>query len=143
MYIYLTKNNRVKEIIPTFSPLLPGVPINERYPEEFIDLLIEVEDSELVKEGFIYDNLTNSFREPTEEDNIQIKENINKELTPSQIREQLYNTSLVIEWENKILTITEASQIWAYYAAENSNKALQISELIIQEKNKIRLEHPD
>lgn len=143
MYIYLTKNNRVKEIIPTFSPLLPGVPINERYPEEFIDLLIEVEDSELIKEGFIYDNLTNSFREPTEEDNIQIKENINKELTPSQIREQLYNTSLVIEWENKILTITEASQIWAYYAAENSNKALQISELIIQEKNKIRLEHPD
>lgn len=143
MYIYLTKNNRVKEIIPTFNPLLPGVPINERYPEEFIDLLIEVEDNELVKEGFIYDNLTNSFREPTEEDNIQIKENINKELTPSQIREQLYNTSLVIEWENKILTITEASQIWLYYAAENSNKALQISELIIQEKNKIRLEHPD
>lgn len=143
MYIYLTKDNRVKEIIPTFSPLLPGVPINERYPEEFIDLLLEVEDNEFIKEGFIYDNLTNSFREPTEEDNIQIKENINKELTPSQIREQLYNTSLVIEWENKILTITKASQIWAYYAAENSNKALQISELIIQEKNKIRLEHPD
>lgn len=142
MYIYLTKNNRVKEIIPTFNPLLPGVPINERYPEEFIDLLVEVEDNDSIQEGFIYDNLTKSFREPTEDDFVK-KEETYKELTPSQIRENLYNTSLVIEWENKLLTITEASQIWLYYAVENNNKASALSELIIQEKTKIREEYPD
>lgn len=143
MYIYLTKNNTVKEIIPTFNPLLPGVSIFERYPEEFLELLIEVNDDVFVKEGFIYDSLTNSFREPIEEDYQLIKEELKEELTPAQIREQLYNTEPVIEWENKILTITEASQIWLYYAAEDSEKSQILSELIAIEKNKIRLAYPD
>lgn len=65
------------------------------------------------------------------------------ELTPVQLREQAYNTEKVIEWESSMITVTEASQLWQYYAAEGSLKANTLQELIANAKSDIRLKYPD
>ena len=39
MYILL-KDNRIREIIPTFDPVFPNIPIDQRYPAEFINRLM-------------------------------------------------------------------------------------------------------
>ena len=44
-------------------------------------------------------------------------------LTPAQQREEAYNTEAIIEWDGELLTVTEAAQLWQYYAAEGSEKA--------------------
>lgn len=64
-------------------------------------------------------------------------------LTPSQLREQAYNNDKVIEWEDQMITVTKASQLWQYYAAEGSLKATILQELIADAKMDIRLKYPD
>ena len=66
-----------------------------------------------------------------------------KELTPSQLREQAYNNDKVIDWESQMITITEAAQLWQYYAAEGSLKANILQELIANAKAEIRLKYSD
>lgn len=64
-------------------------------------------------------------------------------LTPSQQREEAYNTQAVIEWDGEMITVTEASQKWQYYAAEGSEKADELTARIASAKQDIREMHPD
>ena len=65
MYIHL-ENNIVWEFVPEENPELPGVPLGERYPAEFIASLVFVEDTEGIEYGYIYDPETGTFSAPPE-----------------------------------------------------------------------------
>lgn len=52
------------EIIPDENPILPGIPIEQRYTAEFIAMLVPVEDETEVEQNWIYDPETKTFDEP-------------------------------------------------------------------------------
>lgn len=62
---------------------------------------------------------------------------------PPQQREEAYNTQPIIEWDGEMLTVTQAAQMWQYYAAEGSWKAETLQSLIADAKGKIRSEFPN
>ena len=63
---------------------------------------------------------------------------------PAQLREEAYNTQAVIPWDGDMLTVTEASQKWQYYAAEgNTAKTDELTALIAEAKSSIREQFPD
>lgn len=62
---------------------------------------------------------------------------------PSEQREKAYNTDAIIEWDGKIITVTQAAQLWQYYAAEGNDKAVQLTTLISKAKQTIREMYPD
>ena len=64
-------------------------------------------------------------------------------VTPTEQREEAYNTEKIIEWEGKLLTVTEAAQLWQYYAAEGNDKATTLTGLIAEAKAAIREKYPD
>ena len=61
----------------------------------------------------------------------------------SELREQAYNSEAIIEWDNSTITVTQASQLWQYYAAEGSEKAEQLQALISEAKAIIRDKYHD
>lgn len=63
--------------------------------------------------------------------------------TPSELREEAYNTQPIIEWDGEMLTVTQAAQKWQYYAAEGNPKADTIQALISEAKQRIRDQYPD
>lgn len=66
------------------------------------------------------------------------------ELTPAEQREQAYNTEPCVAWDGAMLTVTEAAQRWAYYAAEGrSDKTDALTVLIAAAKASIRERWPD
>ena len=66
------------------------------------------------------------------------------EPTPAQQRENAYNTKPCVAWDNTMLTVTEASQKWQYYAAEgNTTKTDELTALIAEAKETIRNLYPD
>lgn len=66
------------------------------------------------------------------------------EPTAAKMRENAYNTKQVVEWDGAVITVTEASNKWQYYAAEgNTEKAGKLTELIAEAKASIRKQYPD
>ena len=64
--------------------------------------------------------------------------------SPSKQREEAYNTQAVISFESEMLTVTQASQKWQYYAAEgNTAKTDELTALISEAKASIREQFPD
>ena len=61
MYVRLD-DNIVEEIIPEFDPIFPNVPIEQRYPADFVSGLIKAENG--VEVGMVYDPETGEFSEP-------------------------------------------------------------------------------
>ena len=59
------------------------------------------------------------------------------------LREVAYNTEPVIAWNDSMLTVTEASTLWQYYAAEGSSKVDVLQKLIASAKTDIRERFPD
>lgn len=74
---------------------------------------------------------------------IQEDSQISETPSPSELREHAYNSRPVVEWDGDMLTITQASTKWQYYAAEGSEKATQLQELIAAAKQTIRERFPD
>ena len=64
-------------------------------------------------------------------------------ITQAEKRETTYNTDEIIEWDNKMITVTAASQLWQYYAAEGNEKAEELHVLIAAAKDSIRKQYPD
>lgn len=64
MYILLTENNTVAEIIPDENPIFPGVPIEDRYAPDFVEKLLHVSDETEVAQNWVYDPETQTFAEP-------------------------------------------------------------------------------
>lgn len=58
--------------------------------------------------------------------------------TAEEKREHAYNTRKLINYDNKSLTVTEASQLWQYYHSEENPKYKDLEELIINAKTQIR-----
>ena len=65
MYILLTSEDTVAEIIPDINPIFPGVPIENRYAPDFIKKLIYISDDTEVEQNWIYDKEKNAFTNPT------------------------------------------------------------------------------
>ena len=64
--------------------------------------------------------------------------------SPAEQREHAYNTQAIIEWNGEMLTVTQAAQLWQYYAAEGaSGKTLELTQLISEAKATIRKQYPD
>jgi len=63
--------------------------------------------------------------------------------SPTQQREEAYNTQPIIEWEGELLTVSQAAQKWMYYAAEDNAKADELTALIAAAKQTIRAQYPD
>ena len=63
--------------------------------------------------------------------------------SPAQQREDAYNTARIIPWEGGSITVTEAAQLWQYYAAEGNPKASELQSLIAAAKAEIRAQYPD
>lgn len=69
MYILLSDNNTVLEIIPDENPVFPGVPIEERYAPDFVAKLMHMPDSTEVEQNWVYDSAAGTFApEPVEVD---------------------------------------------------------------------------
>lgn len=66
MYIYLTAQNAVAEIIPDENPVFPGIPVEKRYAPDFVQKLLHVLDSTGVKQNWVYDPETEAFAPPPE-----------------------------------------------------------------------------
>ena len=64
-------------------------------------------------------------------------------LTPAQQRKAAYEREALVEWEGQLLTVTEAAQVWQYYAAEGNIKSYDIQRLIAEAKAAIRKTYPD
>ena len=82
---------------------------------------------------------------PEEADlNQESAEQLTPELTPAEQREQAYNTAPCVSWDGAMLTVTEAAQQWAYYAAEGrTDKTDALTALIAAAKAYIRKQYPD
>lgn len=66
------------------------------------------------------------------------------ERTPAEKREEAYNTLPLIEWEDEIMTVTQAATKWQYYAAEGDTaKSDELTALIASAKKAIREQYPD
>ena len=64
--------------------------------------------------------------------------------TPAQLREEAYNTRTIISFGGEMLTVTQASQKWQYYAAEgNTTKTDELTALIAEAKSSIREQFPE
>jgi hypothetical protein len=64
-------------------------------------------------------------------------------LFPAEQRKEAYNTAQIIPWESGTITVTEAAQLWQYYAAEGNPKAEELTALIAKAKVEIRERYPD
>lgn len=62
---------------------------------------------------------------------------------PADLREEAYNTLSIVAWDDEMLTVTQAAQLWQYYAAEGSEKAAQLQAAIAEAKAGIRAMYPD
>lgn len=79
-----------------------------------------------------------------DEDEIAADRAARDQKTPTEEREEAYNNDAVIEWGGDMLTVTQAAQQWAYYAAEgNADKTAALSTLIAAAKADIRKKYPD
>lgn len=68
----------------------------------------------------------------------------NAKVPPTVHREQAYNTAPCVQWDGAMLTVTEAAQQWAYYAAEGHTAKMDaLTTLIAAAKAEIRAKYPD
>ena len=64
--------------------------------------------------------------------------------SPTKQREEAYNTQAILSFGGEMLTVTQASQKWQYYAAEgNTAKTDELTALISEAKASIREQYPD
>ena len=88
-----------------------------------------------------------SMRDMTPEEadlNQESAEQLTPELAPAEQRELAYNTQPCVAWDGDMLTVTQAAQQWAYYAAEGrTDKTDALTALIAAAKAEIRAKYPD
>lgn len=123
------KNNVVVEIIPEYA-----LPVEKWYGAAFAELCMEAPDE--VNQNWLYNPETGVFVEPVAVET--------EPINPAQQREEAYNTQAVIEWGNDMLTVTQAAQLWQYYAAEGDyEKTDELTGQIAAAKQTIREQYPD
>lgn len=118
-------DNVVSEIILEFDPVFPNVPIEQRYPADFIKELIAVDDSVEVHTGMVYDPETNTFSEP--EPVVPAPKNLDEakalKVTESKVK--------LAEWlENNPMLYTDGK----YYSATEEKQSLLNNNLTSYER---------
>lgn len=125
-YIYLV-NNIVYEIIPEEHPDFPGIPITERYSEDFLNKCIAVEEDVEVKQGWQY--VEGSFVEP-------IYSNSPIIIPPDSMEEYLNNVkeTKIIQSKEMLASYLEANPLlWTdgqYYSITAEKQAQLTSKLM-------------
>ena len=66
MYILLSEQTTVTEIIPEEDPVFPGVPVAERYAPDFVRKLLRVPEGTEVSPNWVYDPEIGTFSPPPE-----------------------------------------------------------------------------
>lgn len=90
----------------------------------------------------VYEN--GIYRDMTAEEIADMEHAPVPELTPAEQRERAYDTEPCVVWGGDMLTVTEAAQRWAYYAAEGrTDKTDELTALIAAAKADIRKQYPD
>ena len=69
-YVRIDNDKIVREIIPDYDPIFPGVPITQRYAKDFLAQCLEVSDEMSVEQNWVYDPAENQFQEPKKIDNM-------------------------------------------------------------------------
>ncbi len=64
MYVLLSSQNIVAELIPDENPIFPGIPVEERYAPDFVARLKHVSDDTEVEQNWAYDPDTGTFAPP-------------------------------------------------------------------------------
>ena len=116
--------------LPIIDTPMPGTPAGEE--PKYYTFRREVRDSQIIR---VWEETTPPESEPA---------SIPSELLPAKRREQAYNAVPCIKWGGNMLTITDASQQWVYYAAEGDTaKTDELTALISEAKAAIRAQYPD
>lgn len=66
MYILLTNQNTVAEVIPEENPVFPGVPVEARYAPDFVRKLLRVPEGTEAEPNWVYDPDGGTFSPPPE-----------------------------------------------------------------------------
>ena len=66
MYAILTGRKAVRALIPDFDPIFPGVPIENRYPADFLENAIHIPDDTAVDQHWVYQPEAGTFSPPPE-----------------------------------------------------------------------------
>lgn len=82
MYILLSEEKTVSEIIPDENPIFPGIPIEQRYAPDFVSKLIHFPNGILVEQNWIYDPETQTFSEPIPPKPVAVQEEQTEQETP-------------------------------------------------------------
>lgn len=146
MYLYITDSGEVGSRIPNEDAIFPGIPVEKRFSESFLQNCVYVEDSfvDTITPYTRYNWETGEFYEVDPPDPEPTPEPEPEIPIPSKQREEAYNTQAVISFDGEMLTVTQASQKWQYYAAEgNTIKTNELTALIAEAKARIREQYPD
>lgn len=111
-------------------------------PDEFVETFYSTNPAGFVNIT-IEGNKVTSMVVNQEAYDAYVANNPSVEKTPSQKREEAYNTERIIEWDGEMLTVTETAELWLYYSSEGNEKATRLQELIVEAKKKIREKYPD
>lgn len=116
--------NDISECPPDWA-IVPDDMVTENYPYGKIDTGIR-------EDGYL--EVTNWIPNPIPAEEVP---------TPAELREAAYNNDNCISWEGEMVTVTEAAQLWQYYASEGHDYATQLQTLIAEAKANIRIQYPD
>ena len=83
MYILLSEEKTVLEIIPDENPIFPGIPIEQRYAPDFVSKLVHFPDGILVEQNWIYDPGTGTFHEPPIPESVEAQTAEEQETPPN------------------------------------------------------------
>ena len=129
------------DVIPSGWAVIPD---DMELPDTFPFVDIEAEKVEHTRESTILDGEPETYTVMTVTSMTAGTVPEPEPLTPAQLREEAYNTQAIISWNGEMLTVTQAAQQWAYYAAEGDTaKTDELTALISEAKADIREQYPD
>ena len=108
-------NNVVAEIIPAIDSTFPDVPIEQRYPAEFVNKLVAVDDSVEVRVGMVYDKETGAFSvpepiTPTEPEPQNLDEAKALKVAESKVKLAEWLAANPMQYDGKYYSVTEEKQ---------------------------------
>ena len=138
LYVDRVKNDSGAYHNPQCEPFNSCIELDDAQSKVFLDyngfVIITEENGKAVSVEpniELWESWKASIQEPEQE-------------TSKELREKAYNTQAIISFDGEMLTVTQASQKWQYYAAEgNTEKTDELTALIAEAKAKIREQYPD
>ena len=110
-------------------------------PQEYLDDYLE-------NKGFVILEITNNtviaIRQNTEAYEAYMEANPETAIPASELRRIAYQTEPIIEWENEMITVDQAEDLFGKYFAEGKDDVYEALRIVIAEaKASIREQYPD